>query len=108
VGCFGEILCGVPSIAFTRRATCTREYYDLQHVHASGVVACAETIWRVTHGLQSDFQQQCKQQEGEPMGFIPDSHSATVRIGARWRSGKLTTLSDHHFQIFETVRSSSL
>jgi hypothetical protein len=26
------------------------------------------------------------------MGFIPDSHSATVRIGARWRAGKLTAL----------------
>ena len=28
------------------------------------------------------------------MGFIPDSHSATVRIGARWHAGKLTTLDD--------------
>ncbi len=28
------------------------------------------------------------------MGFIPDSHSATVRISARWHAGKLTTLDD--------------
>jgi hypothetical protein len=29
-----------------------------------------------------------------PKGFIPDPYSATVRIGARWRAGKLTTLDD--------------
>ena len=28
------------------------------------------------------------------MGFIPDPYSATVRIGARWRAGKLTALND--------------
>lgn len=29
-----------------------------------------------------------------PNGFIPDPNSATVRIGARWRAGQLTTLND--------------
>jgi hypothetical protein len=29
-----------------------------------------------------------------PKGFIPDPYSATVRIGARWRAGQLTTLND--------------
>jgi hypothetical protein len=28
------------------------------------------------------------------MGFIPDSYSATVRIGARWRNGKLLSLGE--------------
>ena len=28
------------------------------------------------------------------MSFIPDPYSATVRIGARWHAGKLTTLDD--------------